>query len=94
MDAAGAESLRWSIEQQQHWCQAEAVRDGRQAHTDPDLEQLESIDGDVRLYFSRVTRDGIQRLCKRLVDGFWEHGLLDEHLADAPVETGVIAHVA
>ena len=78
MDAAGAERLRWRIEQQEHWRQAEAVRDGRQPSVDPDLYELESLENGLRLYSPRMTRDGLMRLCKRLVDGVWEHGMLDE----------------
>jgi hypothetical protein len=78
VDAAGAERLRWRIEQQQHWRQAAAVLDGRQPSTDPDLEQLETVHDAIRLYNTRMTRQGEVRMCKRLVDGVWEHGSLVE----------------
>jgi hypothetical protein len=94
VDAAGAECLRWNIEQQQHWRQAAAVLDGRQPPTDPDLAELETIDPGIRLYTSRVTRGGLVRICKRLVDGVWEHGMLAESFAGDPVEAGVMTRVA
>jgi hypothetical protein len=83
MDAAGAETLRWRIEQQQHWRQAQAVLDGRQPSVDPDQNDLETFEGDLRIYSSRSTRDGTVRLCKRLVDGAWQHGTVDEQLHPA-----------
>jgi hypothetical protein len=88
MDAAGAERLRWRIEQQQHWRQAPAVLDGRQPPTDPDLEELEKVDDGIRLYASRNTRDGVMRVCKRLVGGVWEHGTVDESAATEPASVG------
>ncbi|HUK44722.1 MAG TPA: hypothetical protein VLV28_05470 [Gaiellaceae bacterium] len=91
MDAAGAERLRWRIEQQEHWRQADAVLDGRQPSVDPDLYELESLEDGLRLYTPRMTRAGIMRLCKRLVDGVWEHGMLDEQ-HDAGARS--MAHVA
>ena len=85
MDAAGADSLRWRLEQQAQWRHAQAVLDGRQPSIDPDLADLTEIGEGLRLYSSRPTRDGAARLCKRLVDGVWEIGVIEENLdADAP----------
>jgi hypothetical protein len=98
VDAAGAVRLRWRIEQQQHWRQAQAVIDGRQPAIDPDSDDLQSVGDGIRLYSARFTRDGTLRLCKRLVDGVWEHGTLDEAYvvgrapADEPPST--VARVA
>jgi len=83
MDAAGAEKLRWRIEQQQHWQQAQAVLDRRQPSVDPDFNDLVELRDGLRVYSRRTTGDGVVRLCKRLVDGVWEHGTLEERL-DAP----------
>ena len=94
MDAAGAENLRWRIEQQQHWRQAEAVLEGRQPPTDPDLEQLETLDDGIRLYTSRLSHGEIVRVCKRLVDGVWEHATFVDQDAAKPVATGEMARVA
>jgi hypothetical protein len=96
MDVAGAERLRWRIEQQQHWRQAPAVLDGRQPPTDPDLEQLEKVGDRIRLYASRTTRDGVMRVCKRLVDGLWEHGAVTESTGPEPagIGAGSMARVA
>ena len=94
MDVAGAERLRWRIEQHQHWRQASAVLEGRQPATDPDLEQLETVHDGIRLYSCRITHNGIMRMCKRLVDGAWEYGTLDEGFAEEPVSAGAMAHVA
>jgi hypothetical protein len=67
MDVAGAQHLRRSIEQQQHWRRAAAVRDGRQPVRDPDLPQLVDFAGALRRYRSV---DG-QVFEKRLRDGCW-----------------------
>ena len=77
MDAAGAEELRKRLEEQQHWRQAEAVRDGRQPATDPDSFELEEIGDGVRRYGheqQRMTVDGrpalvTVRMTKTIVDG-------------------------
>ena len=71
MDAAGAAKLRWRIEQQQHWRQAQAVLDGRQPSVDPDMEALVSVGDGIRIYAERNTSEGPLRMCKRLVDGVW-----------------------
>jgi hypothetical protein len=91
VDAAGAESLRWRIEQQQHWRHAQAVLDGRQPSVDPDLAELEEFEGDLRLYSSRRTRSGRARVCKRLVDGIWELGMVDEDLDSDGASTAKVA---
>ena len=73
MDANGARQLQKRLEAHEHWCQAEAVRDGRQPSTDPDvLEFIEIRDG-VRHY-----REG---LTKTLVDGAWETSRVQDDLA-------------
>jgi hypothetical protein len=91
VDAAGAEKLRWRIEQQQHWCLAPAVQDGRQPSVDPDLNDLEELGDGLRIYSPRVTRDGVVRLCKRLVDGVWEHGTLEERFRPAAPSVARVA---
>lgn len=81
MDATGAGKLREWLEQQEHWRQAEAVQQGRQASTDPDAWELEEVGERLRLYRVREEQrrvvDGrpavvIQRLTKRLVNDRWE----------------------
>jgi hypothetical protein len=60
------------------------VLDGRQPSIDPDLADLTEFGEGLRLYSSRPTSGGAARLCKRLVDGIWEIGVIEEHLdADA-----------
>jgi hypothetical protein len=98
VDAAGAESLRLRIEQQQHWRQAEAVLDGRQPTVDPDMDDLVSLGDGIRVYSERFTSEGPMRLCKRLVSGLWEHGTTTEGFdsvafVESPVES-VVARVA
>src|SRR5690348_14289050 len=80
VDAAGAAKLRWRIEQQQHWRQAQAVLDGRQPSVDPDMEELVSVGDGIRIYSERKTSEGQLRLCKRLVEGVWETSTFDEEL--------------
>jgi hypothetical protein len=94
VDPAGAERLRWRIEQQQHWRQATAVLDGRQSPTDPDLDALETVRTGLRLYSGRMTRRGTVRICKRLVEGVWEYGTYDESFAPNTASARVMAHVA
>jgi hypothetical protein len=94
VDAAGAERLRLRIEEHQHWRQATAVLEGRQPPADPDHDQLETIGEGIRLYSPRVTRNGIVRMCKRLVNGTWENGMLDEDFDPEPASAGAMAHVA
>ena len=91
MDAAGAEELRKRLEQQEHWRQAEAVRDGRQEPCDPDLLELEELGDGVRYYgldTQFVSDNGRShfvtfRIVKRLVDGEWRRSLVRE---DVPPE--------
>jgi hypothetical protein len=79
--------LRKRIEEQEHWLQAAAVRAGRQAHADPDRDELEEIGTGVRLYgFEQLHEvvDGHRalvtwRVCKRLRQGFWERELVREY---------------
>jgi hypothetical protein len=78
VDAAGAATLRWRIEQQQHWRQAQAVLDGRQPSVDPHMEELVSVGEGIRIYDERHGSGRRLRLCKRLVDGVWENGSLDD----------------
>jgi hypothetical protein len=92
VDAAGAEKLRWRIEQQEHWRQAQAVIDGRQPNIDPDLNDLTDFGAGLRVYSARVTRDGVIQLCKRLVDGVWEHGTIES--AFDPRTSSITANVA
>jgi hypothetical protein len=78
VDAAGAEMLAWRIEQHSHWRQAQSVLDGRQPATDPDRADLVSVGDGIRIYSQSYTFNGSGRLCKRLVNGIWEHGSFDE----------------
>jgi hypothetical protein len=70
-------SLRRRLEQQAHWEQADAVREGRQLPIDPDGGDLEELGDGYRLY--RVNRVGTEprRVCKRLVDGRWQRVEVD-----------------
>ena len=54
MDSNSAKALQRRIEQQQHWRQAEAVRDGRQPATDPDAAALIQIADGIRVYQSEL----------------------------------------
>ena len=72
--------LARSIERHSHWRQAESVLDGRQPARDPDCESLVSVGDGIRVYTQQVTRDGSRlSLCKRLVNGIWEHGTVGSH---------------
>lgn len=90
MDAAGAEELRKRLEAQEHWRQAEAVRDGRQPATDPDSSELEELGDGVRYYGRDLQRTTVAgrpvlvtlRMTKNLVDGAWETSLTRESLED------------
>ncbi len=76
---AGAEVLRFRIEQQEHWRQARTVRLGSQPASDPDGHALASCGPGVRTYreqrgFEVVNGQKalvIRRLQKYLVDGEW-----------------------
>ena len=80
MDVAGAQELQKRLEQQAHWRQAEAVREGRQPRTDPDVLELEELGTGVRFYRrepERTSFDGSRagatlRVAKRLVGGYWK----------------------
>jgi hypothetical protein len=76
VDVAGAESLRQRLEQQAHWRQAEAVRDGRQSATDPDIDELESMEYRRRLYAPRIVHGTVVRLHKELSDGVWMSNIM------------------
>ena len=82
MDAAGAEELRKRLEEQAHWAQAEAVKDGRQPASDPDAAELEEIRDGIRYYGrdeQRTTVDGraaVVRIVKQLVDGEWQRAAI------------------
>lgn len=93
MDAAGAKRLRWRIEQQEHWQLADAVRDGRQPPVDPDGNDLVDVGHHIRLYRTRATSEGNVRICKRLVDGFWTHGMVPA-AETGTSDTAEAAHVA
>jgi len=80
VDAAGAAKLRWRIEQQQHWRQAQAVLDGRQPSVDPHMEELVSVGDGIRIYEERQSSEGKLRLCKRLIDGVWKNCTLDDEV--------------
>jgi hypothetical protein len=69
MDAKGALHLRRAIEQQEHWTQAPAVREGRQAVRDPDIANLVELGDALRRYRGA---DG-QEYTKRLVNGRWSY---------------------
>ena len=66
MDPAGAAALRLRIEQQEHWRLAASVRDGRQAHIDPDLHVLRELRDNERVY-----QDDVDSFVKRLIGGDW-----------------------
>jgi hypothetical protein len=90
VEAGGAEALRWQLEQQANWRQAEAVGDGRQPSVDPDREDLVRIENGMRVYAARMVRGDVVQLCKRLIDGVWMNGRLTEAgpPADALQATG------
>ena len=52
--------------------------DGRQPAIDPDSEDLDCVGDGIRIYSERFTAEGRLRICKRLVDGVWEHGTLED----------------
>ena len=85
--------LRRRIEQQAHWRQAEAVRDGRQPPVDPDSDGLQLVGEGIRLYTPRVNHGGLVYVCKRLVDGVWELGMLTEPW-DGTSEPATVAGMA
>jgi hypothetical protein len=88
-------SLKRRIEQQEHWRQADAVRDGRQLPVDPDSDALEEIGDGFRLYSVRQAADGVRRVCKRLVDGKWQRVEIEEPAEEPRREAqSANAHVA
>jgi uncharacterized caspase-like protein len=81
VNSQGAQTLRARLEQQEHWRQAEAVRNGGQPAVDPDAWELEELGEGVRLYATREQHRRVvngqdelvvERFTKRLVDGRWE----------------------
>lgn len=83
LQVAGALSFR--LAQQEHWRQADGVRDGRQSHVDPHGAELEELGDRVRVYRLHEAHGRIdgrqavitQRLVKRLgPDGIWESDLV------------------
>ena len=91
MDAAGAKELRKRLEEQEHWRQADAVRDGRQPAADPDAYELEELGEGIRYYGrdqQRMTVDGRPalvtfRIVKELVDGEWRRSAVQEDVESA-----------
>jgi hypothetical protein len=67
MDAIGAQHLCRAIEQQRHWRQAAAVREGRQPVRDPHVSELVEFAGARRRYRSASG----YVFEKRLLDGCW-----------------------
>ena len=87
MDAHGAKTLNARIAEQEHWRQADAVRQRLQPSIDPDAWHLVETGERLRLYDireqQRRTVDGrpalvTQRMTKRLVDGGWETTYVQE----------------
>ncbi len=88
MDVLGAQLLRRTIEQQQHWCQAAAVVDGRQPIRDPDQAHLIEFGGPVRRYRAS---DG-ESFEKRLDDdGLWLWAATTPAPADVPGADALLA---
>ena len=78
-------ALSFRLAQQEHWQQAEAVREGRQPNVDPDGAHLQAFDTGLRVYRPREvhkTIAGHRELVpewpiKRLeANGFWENELV------------------
>jgi hypothetical protein len=69
MDANEARRLRRTTDQQEHWAEAEAVRDGHQAARDPDASSLVEL-GDARRRYR--ASDGYV-YTKQLVNGRWAY---------------------
>jgi hypothetical protein len=86
VDRSGADVLRRRIEEHEHWTQAPAVQTGRQAHADPDREELRELGSGVRFYGYEQIHEVVDghralvtlRVCKRLRQGFWERELIRE----------------
>src|SRR4051794_21889632 len=73
VDASGAKILKRRLEQQEHWQQADAVREGRQLPVDPDSDALEELGDGIRVYsVQHSAAEEVGRICKRLIDGRWQ----------------------
>jgi len=96
VDPAGAQSLHLRIEEQEHWRQARAVRDGQQPATDPDSDELDRIADGIRFYSPRSVHGELVRQCKRLSEGVWVSGtILDsESIMKEPRRSSETARVA
>jgi hypothetical protein len=96
VDPAGAQKLRCRIEEQENWRRADAVRDGRQSASDPDIDELDRVDDGIRFYSPRIIHGELVRQIKRLSGGFWVSGTI----VDTPTSveesrrSGEIARVA
>ena len=96
MNAPRVKTLNERIAEQEHWRQADAVRQGLQPNIDPDSWHLVETGEGVRVYDireqQRQTIEGLpslvtQRMTKRLVNGWWETSYVREsvqHFGDAP----------
>ena len=107
MDVAGAAELQKRIEEQAHWQQARAVRDGRLPPRDPDALELEEIRDGIRLYRREQRRTVVDgraavvtvRVVKQLVGDEWQRSLVEEEVVyldarpDAPLSDSQ-AHTA
>lgn len=79
MDIVGAQQLRRRIEEQRHWAEAPAVRDGSQPGADPHAPELEDIVDGTRLYGRETAHERVEgrhalvtrRMTKRVVEGRW-----------------------
>ena len=75
MDAAGAGELRKRLEQQEHWRQADAVRDGRQLPSDPDVQELLTRNRDVHSALdARLQARAASVLAKHIEEGRFTRG--------------------
>ena len=72
MDAVGAAELRKRFEEQEHWRQAEAVRDGRQPATDPDSLELEELGEGTRHYGRSHERTLVEGRRALLTQRLWK----------------------
>jgi hypothetical protein len=81
MDIKGAKILTERLAERQ-WLAAQSVQRGDQPQTDPDVDYLESIGDDYRLYAFPADGDGTPRRVKKvLVEGAWQ--VQDEDDAEA-----------
>jgi hypothetical protein len=88
MDVLGAQLLRRTIEQQQHWRQAAAVVDGRQPIRDPDQAHLVEFAGPVRRYRASNGESFEKRLDD---DGLWLWAATSPAPTDVPSADAVLA---